>query len=363
MSQQQWGRPAGWNQPAGGYAAPEGFGPSYPPPPGPPVHGAQGWLRPSGGPALGPTPPPKRPNTLKRVLIIIIALVVAALIALIAVNLIDTSSNTSYQNESYKIPPPDKNPPSLPKVPKSKEKAQHQIKQNQLYHQNLPIPVRCDLKPITDAKTDEALQKHLDTLMACLVRTWQPAVSRAGHKIVRPSVTIYGNEITTKCGKAKGGNAFYCPADQQVYYSRTLPEAIPDLKKTRWGPDLVLAHEFGHAVQARSGIMLPAMALEQDAGRKSSPGLEINRRLELQADCLSGQFLRSTSKSLGISEKEVPKMETLFVAIGDDHLTGHSDVAGNHGHSDSRLHWGRQGIDNSDIGRCNTFTAPQNKVD
>ena len=49
--------------------------------------------------------------------------------------------------------------------------------------------------------------------------------------MVRPTVTIYGEGLTTKCGKS-GVNAFYCTADQQVYYSNLLPEVLPAVRRT-----------------------------------------------------------------------------------------------------------------------------------
>ena len=34
------------------------------------------------------------------------------------------------------------------------------------------------------------------------VRVWEPPITNAGFVIVRPTVTIYGEELTTKCGKS-----------------------------------------------------------------------------------------------------------------------------------------------------------------
>ncbi|SDS41511.1 neutral zinc metallopeptidase [Microlunatus soli] len=363
MTQQQWGqagrsggqfgRPApGWGQP--GQAGGQSWGrPNAPLQPGRGGSGDQ-WL----------TPPNRRPpgrSPLRRVLVALIAVVAVALAGLIVVNLTSNSSNVAYQNDDYQVPEPDKNPPPLP-VPETEDQAQAFLTENKLYDETMPVPIRCELKPITESSSDAELESHLNNLMACLVRAWEPPVTDAGYQIVRPSVTIYGDEVQTKCGKAGGGNAFYCPADQQVYYSRTLPDTIADLKGSPWGPDLVLAHEFGHAIQARTGIIISANALEQQAGPKTPEGLELSRRVEVQADCFSGLFLRSSSKSLGIKQSDVPAMEVIFVAIGDDTLTGKSDVEGNHGHGESRLHWAREGIGNSDVDVCNTFTAPSSQV-
>ena len=53
--------------------------------------------------------------------------------------------------------------------------------------------------------------------------------------IVRPTVTIYGEEISTKCGKS-GVNAFYCCADQQIYFSNLLPRRCRSSQRTSGRP-------------------------------------------------------------------------------------------------------------------------------
>ena len=103
--------------------------------------------------------------------------------------------------------------------------------------------------------SDAQLKAHFEGLMECLMRVWQPPVTAAGWQIVRPSVTIYGEKITTKCGES-GINAFYCSADQQVYYSNQLPRALESASENKWTADVVMAHEFGHALQGRTGILI-----------------------------------------------------------------------------------------------------------
>jgi predicted metalloprotease len=359
--QQQWGPPqqfgrppTGWNQPnPRSVATQNGWNQVYG---APGQGGVQPWPQPSVG-----FQPPRQPNPLRRVVAVMIAIATVAMLGLILVNVIDRPTDVAYQNDDYQVPPPEENPPPLPR-PQTEEEAREFVENNPIYGQAMPLPVRCELEPITAGSTDQELETHLNELMACLVRAWEPPTTAAGFEVVRPAVTIYGDKVQTKCGDVPGGNAVYCSADQQVYYSRSLIDVIPDLSGSPWGPDIVLAHEFGHAMQGRTGILISAHGLANNAGDESSEGLELSRRLEVQADCFSGLFLRSTSRSLGIQQSDVEAMETIFVAIGDDTLTGKEDVVGNHGRGTSRLYWGRQGIGSSDIGVCNTFTAPSDQV-
>jgi hypothetical protein len=166
----------------------------------------------------------------------------------------------AYQNDNYRVPPPERNPPPIP-VPQTYGQAEQWITKSAFYSQTTPVPVRCDSQPINvSTASDAQLKSHFEGLMECLVRVWEPPITNAGFTIVRPTVTIYGEELTTKCGKS-GVNAFYCSADQQVYYSNLLPEALPTVRRNKWTADIVMAHEFGHALQGRTGILISAAAL------------------------------------------------------------------------------------------------------
>ena len=80
----------------------------------------------------------------------------------------------------------------------------------------------------------------------------------------RPPVTVYTEPITTGCGSLDDVNAVYCAADQHIYYAKPLYKIFPaDQQKAPFVVEAVLAHEFGHTIQARSGILIASMAWEQ----------------------------------------------------------------------------------------------------
>jgi predicted metalloprotease len=305
-------------------------------------------------------PAPRRRNPLKFVAFVTIIVAFAALAALVISGLNSAPSDVAYQNEDYQVPPPDQSPPPIP-VPQTYGEAEQLISKNRFYNQTVPVPVRCDSEPINVVTASDAqLKSHFEGLMECLVRVWEPPVTEADWIIVRPTVTIYGEELTTKCGKS-GINAFYCSADQQVYYSDRLPEALPSVRRNKWTADIVMAHEFGHALQGRTGILISAHALGQDSNDKGTE-LEYTRRLETQADCFSGMFLRAVSQSIGVQESDLEGISQIYFAIGDDTLTGKPDIIGNHGLARSRKYWGEQGLSTNSVGTCNTFVAPSKYV-
>ena len=293
-------------------------------------------------------------------LLVIMILGLATIVGLVITGLSAESSTVAYQNDDYRVPPPDTSPPPIP-IPETYEQAAQWITKNPFYNQTTPVPVRCNSQPINvTTASDAQLKAHFEGLMECLVRVWEPPVTNAGFIIVRPTVTIYGEELTTKCGKS-GVNAFYCTADQQVYYSNLLPQALPVVSRDKWTADVVMAHEFGHALQGRTGILISAHALGQNSDDEATD-LQFTRRLETQADCFSGMFIRAVSQSIGVQEQDLDGILAIYQAIGDDTLSGDPKVVGNHGLARSRKYWGTLGLSTSNVGDCNTFVVPSSQV-
>lgn len=363
MSQRPWGPPPPGNAPG---RTPYGQNPYGYNPYGQPQ---QRWGAPSpyGRPGLQPTgpgprrPAPRRRGALGTLLMTGVVLGLLMVGALAVSNLAGGgTTETAYQNDGYQVPPPDTSPPALPQ-PETYDEAEQLLVANPFYDQTAPDPVRCDADPIdVGSASDRQLEQHFDGLMECLVRVWQPPVEGAGFQIVRPTVTVYGQEVTTRCGKS-GVNAFYCGADQQVYYSNLLDDAVPVVASDKWGADVVMAHEFGHALQARTAILISSQALGQQAGDESAE-LAFSRRLEVQADCLSGMFMRSVSGSLRIEQSDVRGILDVYRAVGDDTVSGDSSIVGNHGLARSREYWGQTGLASGDVGTCNTYTAKASLV-
>ena len=118
---------------------------------------------------------------------------------------------------------------------------------------------------------------------------------------------------------------------------------------------------LGHALQGRTGILVSAHALGQESGQKSTE-LQFTRRLETQADCFSGMFIRAVSESMGVQQQDLPGILDIYVAIGDDSLSGDPNIVGNHGLGRSREYWGNMGLANSAVGNCNTFIVESRLV-
>ncbi|WP_284548555.1 neutral zinc metallopeptidase [Aestuariimicrobium sp. T2.26MG-19.2B] len=379
MTQQQWGRQGQQGFGGGQWGPPTGQRPVAPQPSsrvqagpwGPPsqVPGAGGpwggqWQQPS-SPLPTPRPPQRGNPVLKVVVAAIVGIIAVALIANVVTDLVGgqraQGQTTQYQQEDYQVPPPEANPPELP-LPKVEADLDRLTKRNKVYDSTVPSPTRCEMTEIKlGTATKTQIKKSMDELTACLSRVWDPTLQQAGLTFVRPVSNVYSTSIQSPCGKIPAGNAVYCAANQQIYLSTTLNQVLPpEVAGGRFVVETVIAHEVGHAVQYRTGIGAAASYEIQNLPKAES--LEVNRRLEVQADCFAGLFLESVARSRGMSQTDLANIRTLMVAIGDDTLSGKPAVVGNHGHGSSRQYWAEMGLASTKVGACNTFVAPATLV-
>ncbi len=286
---------------------------------------------------------------------------IAALVAAV-LPIVSTIATSGYANSTYVAPQPDLNPPALPNVV-SGTAARTMVTTSPLYGQKVPNPTRCTVTSIDLAAASKSeLEAHMSDVVACLMRVWDVTVTKSGYSMPRPPVVVYSTAIATGCGKLTTLNAAYCGADQKIYYATDLPQAIPrELRSSRFIVEVIVAHEFGHAVQARTGILTAAHGLADGAATQAESH-EWSRRTELQADCFAGLFIRSVSKSTGITQRDLDNLSSLMVAFGDDSLTTTTGVDGGHGLGASRKYWMQLGLASTSTDVCNTFTASPDAV-
>ncbi|WP_277034787.1 neutral zinc metallopeptidase [Propionimicrobium lymphophilum] len=273
----------------------------------------------------------------------------------------DSRIQEHYNNESYQIPQADSRPPALPS-PATYEQAKSFLVDNPIYDQQVFSPVRCDINPIDLSRASaRQIEQHLNDYTSCLMRVFGPAIEGAGFTAVRPPVTVYDGTIYTACGEMPEYNAAYCAADQQVYFAKRLADIFPrEYLDVPFVAESVLAHEFGHAIQGRTGILISERAYEQQLSELDA--LEFSRRTEVQADCWAGQFNSSVNDSIGIGASDQRRLASFFSTLGDDALTGDPNAVGNHGRGESRQRWYTTGTQETSMGACNTFVAPSNTV-
>ena len=263
------------------------------------------------------------------------------------------------------VPEPDYDPPAIP-VPTSWEEAESWLVDNALYGQSVQVPTNCTLGRIAvETISPEDLQEHLELLTACLMMVWQEPIERAGFQMPRPPVSVYSQPITTACGETETLNAFYCSGDQRIYYATDLHLVFqrnnPEVIDNAFLVDNVLGHEFGHAIQARTGMLISYVAFRNDA-KTDADAQGFGRRSELQADCLSGIFLNAIADASVMTDAERVGLADVSEAIGDDNLSGDPGYVGDHGTGKARRAWFETGMANASVGVCNSWTAPPTQV-
>ena len=142
-----------------------------------------------------------------------------------------------------------------------------------------------------------------ESALQCLDTGWKPLVDAAGQEFRGTTVMVpTGTVVQSPCGTKSVGPshnpAFYCGSTETIYMPL---EGMPAAK---YGSQAViylsmLAHEYGHHVQALVGALAEEYRQANAAGMDSAAGLELSRRMELQAQCFSGMFVGSIANVRG----------------------------------------------------------------
>lgn len=263
-------------------------------------------------------------------------------------------SGVDYVNEDYTVPAVGEGPTQV--VDTRDNPAM--LTDSPLYAQPVPIPVRCEATDMDDVRDKDELQRRMNELTECLTRTFGPALEAAGFEAYQPRVLVYDTTGSTPCGELDMPNAFYCGANQGIYLSADLYR-IAGTHQSRI--DYVMAHEYAHNVQGRTGILIQRV-YEQRKATSEGGELEVNRRLETQADCFAATFISSVAESIGYTDEDRDQIIRAARSVGDDQFLPPEDLPATHGTSASRELWTTRGFAAELFGDCNTFLAPASEI-
>jgi predicted metalloprotease len=268
-----------------------------------------------------------------------------------------TPTQTTTPSTRWVPGPPDQNPGQPPRV--QNQKYDETLVSSSLYNQTVEL-VDCSVKEINLATaSNDAIATHMNEFVACLMHIWYGPLQDSGAWLPRPSVTVYDKPINTPCGLSEMGNAFYCTGDQQIYYARDLIKHFPDkIASMRFFSESIIAHEFAHAIQYRTGILESSLALANDADSEED-GWIFSRRAEMQADCMTGIAFTAIGYSVEWSSADRRNLIAVFNGLG-----GTVPASDDHGLGVNRAMWLERGLDSEGkVGACNTWTAPASEVD
>ena len=254
-----------------------------------------------------------------------------------------------YVNDGYRMPPEDGRN-NLP-APQDFDTARNWTDHNALYLQPMASPVRCELD-VLDWSNASAEQRraHLLAFRECLMRAWDPGVRATGYALTTPLVELVGDNVQTPCGSTSTFGGYYCSQNQTIYLNverhRTIKTAtgsiLPYVEAT-------FAHEFGHHVQACTGIMWASWHIRGQLGAGEEWNLE-SRKTELQAQCFSGIALNSLGYSMGFTENDRKEMIQFEYNRNTD---------AQHGTKHNYGLWWEHGFSHDVVSECNSF-RPRN---
>jgi predicted metalloprotease len=213
------------------------------------------------------------------------------------------------------------------------------------------------------ATDQNSVTRFFQSGITCLDAMWSKALGGADLPFQSPNLAVPRSlsESSTPCGSGgttTGVTPFYCPSNNTIY----MP--MDRIEIETWGnhpgPYLsILAHEYGHHVQNMAGISDAYGEQRYDAGADSAVGLELSRRMELEAQCFSGMFLGSASVSGGSVDKNIYNEAWNAQDRGDDYArNGKHD----HGSAKHNISWWQHGATTNRSQQCNTWTASSGDV-
>jgi predicted metalloprotease len=259
--------------------------------------------------------------------------------------------------QRYTSGPPDFNPDPMPDL-ETWEQVYDALERNPIYDHTLGQGTcnPADINLLT--ASPEALEAYFNESILCMMYVWYGVVEDAGFWMPRPPINIFTEPVQTPCGTEPTGGVFYCSGNQQIYFAPDYLTLFPsDVVTVRLFGELIIAHEFGHAIQNRTWILWGESSLSF-AAQDEAEALSYSRRLELQADCFSGLFIHSIAASVNLDATDEENLRTFYRVSGD----GSTPNSGTHGMGVNQVLWYDRALTTMDIGVCNTWTAPANEV-
>ena len=238
------------------------------------------------------------------------------------------------------------------------------LKKNSIYAVDLgavrttcTVKVRSPKPPLQDSK----LAAYGKKLVGCLMKSFAKPLAARGIELSTPRVKAYRRTIKTPCGRfsQRDAPAYYCSATRTIYWPVSADDGNEAYTFARLGYLGLVAHEFGHHMQASSG-MLREYGQRSFAVKSRGQRYLLSRRLELQAQCFEGVFLATTARSIRLSSNDRYQLRVWHTYTGDeDPPAGRKP---DHGSSAAQIRWLNRGLDSGDLGRCNTWTASKKSV-
>lgn len=210
---------------------------------------------------------------------------------------------------------------------------------------------------------DEELVAFVRTVLAETEDTWTRRFADAGETYAEPRLIVFDGSVNTACGFASAASGpFYCPGDQQLYIDLSFYRELRERFEAPgdFAQAYVVAHEVGHHVQNLLGVLPEFNRLRREMSQEQANALSV--RVELQADCYAGIWASDARGRDLLESGDLDEALNAATQIGDDAIQRRTQgyvvpESFNHGTSEQRMRWFRQGFDEGQVEACNTFEA------
>ncbi|SEQ10785.1 hypothetical protein SAMN05216188_10289 [Lentzea xinjiangensis] len=252
---------------------------------------------------------------------------------------------------------PATSPPAEPSTP-VRPRAVHRLADHPFLvtPASLP-PTTCALPPF--GVSDAQLAAYYAAGVDCLDAAWGPLLTAANLPFEKPSLDASPVLRDGPCGTAPGSDhavAYYCGRNHTIYMptTRLRDNGGGDTPATHLA---TLTHEYGHHVQSLTGLLRAADLKITDAGEKTPAGLEMSRRIELQANCFAGMFLTSAAGRGSLPAALARQAQEDFRYAIEEEPENNA-----HGSAENQAQWAATGFKSNSTAACNTFAAPAQQV-
>ncbi|OED33537.1 metalloprotease [Planococcus maritimus] len=220
-------------------------------------------------------------------------------------------------------------------------------------------------EPYVASEREEELADFVSVVLADTEEVWAEVFAEEGMEYVEPTLVLFSESVQSACGMAGAATGpFYCPADSKLYIDLSFHD---ELERQFNAPGdfamaYVVAHEVGHHVQNLLGVLGDVQQARNQLSETEYNQLQV--RLELQADYLSGVWAHHAQGMGYLEEGDLEEALTAASAVGDDTIQKRTrgyavPESFTHGTSEQRKEWFYKGFQAGDLNSGNTFDAPE----
>lgn len=236
------------------------------------------------------------------------------------------------------------------------------VRYNKLYKTGRLGASKCKMPayPLTSAGNVKAY--HLSFLY-CLNNVWVGKIRLAGKTFTKPTLVVHEKGINSACGWMPADNAYYCSGSRGIYIPWKRYVNMWNTQGAGYARAYamqIIAHEYGHHVQAMTGILQASYYRQQYVHKTTAKRLEENRRMELQASCFSAAYLGADRAYFPMTGSIYSNWRWMVAHMGDDARPGGPR---DHGSMSSHNWWSLRGYNNMTSASCNPWTAASSIVD